>query len=147
MVITSKSHRETHALGKKLGTRLKNGLILLYGDLGAGKTTFIRGLAQGLGIRSRINSPTFTYSRIHKGKRSLHHFDCYRLKKEDFLISQELFEALEKKNTIIAIEWAERVQKYLPRERIEVYFEYVGEETRRITVLSSPRKLGSIPVL
>lgn len=130
----SSSEGSTQKIAYEIGKKLKKGLLCLYGNLGSGKTTFVRGLAKSLGIRSKIQSPTFTYSRIHKGNRTLYHFDCYRIQSNDTLLRSELNEILEQQDSVIAIEWAERIQKYLPKDRIDVYFEYVGEETRRITI-------------
>ncbi len=135
MIHTSTSSADTHRIGVNLGKELKKGLFCLYGDLGAGKTTFIRGLAEGLGITSRVQSPTFTYQRIHQGpKGALYHFDCYRLTEPDPLILQEMMEALERRDGVVAVEWAERVDAYLPREKITIHFEHLDEDARRITI-------------
>lgn len=137
MNIRSKSDKETFKFGLKLGKKIKCGLVCLYGDLGAGKTTFVKGFAKGLLIKSRIQSPTFTYLRIYKGKINLYHFDCYRLKGLDELLLQEISEILENDDGIVVIEWAEKVDKFLPRHRIEIYFEYVDEMTRNIKLTKS----------
>ena len=131
----STSSADTHTLGVNLGKELKKGLLCLYGDLGAGKTTFIRGLAEGLGVTSRVQSPTFTYQRIHHGpKVILYHFDCYRLTEPDPLIVQEVTEALERGDGIVAVEWAERIDEYLPAVKTTVHFEQLDEAARRITI-------------
>lgn len=151
-IIRSKSDKETQELAKKLGREQAQAksLICLYGDLGTGKTTFVRGLATGLGILSRITSPTFTYQRIHKmprkmqraknkflSRNKLYHFDCYRFKtansKNIFLVNN-IMEALEKNDGIVVIEWAEYVEKFLPAERIDVRLEYAGENERKISI-------------
>lgn len=167
-IIRSKSDKETQRLAQKLGRRQASSLICLYGDLGAGKTTFVKGLAVGLGILSRITSPTFTYQHVYKvprlrnfasasavvsdsvfgpvsdsisGKKQhplkLYHFDCYRFKaagsKNPFLVN-DMMEALERNDGIVVIEWAEHVEKFLPAERIDVKFEYVGESERKISI-------------
>lgn len=141
MVIRSRSANETVKLGEELGKRLKRGFICLYGELGAGKTTFVRGLAKGMGIRSRVQSPTFTYQRIHRGRgrsgvhgRKLYHFDCYRLSKSDKLFIHEVNEAQERGDGVIVIEWAERIAEFLPKERTNVYLKYENEKTRRVLI-------------
>lgn len=130
----SKSQDETKKLAQKLGRQLHRGFICLYGDLGAGKTTFVQGLAKGLGIRSRIQSPTFTYSRVHGTKSKLYHFDCYRLRKTDELFVHELHETLQRGDGVIAIEWAEKIASHLPEKRTDIHFEYINEKTRKITI-------------
>lgn len=136
MKIVSRSDKATMDLGQMVGKRLKKGFLCLYGELGAGKTTFVRGLAKGMGIKSRIKSPTFTYGRIHglDGKFKLYHFDFYRLAKPDELLVAEMLEAWERGDGVIVVEWAEKVAEYLPDMRTEVYFEYIDEMTRKIKV-------------
>ena len=101
---------ETQKIGKKMGERFKGGeIIFLSGILGAGKTELIRGIAKGLGIKSRITSPTFNILRVYDipngGK--LYHFDCYRLKKYSDLIELGWEEILTDPNFIIVLEWPE----------------------------------------
>ena len=137
MTIRSKSDAETREIGFKMGKKLAKGtsvLLCLYGELGTGKTTFIRGLAKGLGITSRIRSPTFTYQRVHLGKPKLYHFDCYRLSKPDELLLHDVHEALENKDGVIAIEWSEKIRHHLPEKHTDIYFEYVDENTREIKI-------------
>lgn len=145
MVIRSRSENDTVKLGEELGKKLKRGFLCLYGDLGAGKTTFVRGLAKGMGIRSRVQSPTFTYQRIHRGRgrghgRKLYHFDCYRLSKPDELFIHEVNEAQERGDGVIVIEWAQNIAKFLPRKsisfpRTDIYFECISESSRKIKLL------------
>ena len=142
MIIISKSDAETREIGFKMGKKLSkssskkgfSALLCLYGELGTGKTTFIRGLAKGLGIASRITSPTFTYQRVHGGKPKLYHFDCYRLSGPDELLMHDLHEALENKDGVIAIEWSEKIKHHLPEKHIDIYFEYVDENVREIKI-------------
>lgn len=134
-IIRSKSDIMTNETGRKLARKLKKGALLcLYGDLGAGKTTFIRGLAAGLGITSKIQSPTFTYQRVHHGKTDLYHFDCYRIADPDTLIANEINEALLQKKCVVAIEWAERIEEILPARRINVRLTHDGELRRIINI-------------
>lgn len=125
-------------MGEKIGLNLKPGTtIALFGDLGGGKTTFLQGLAKGLGVEKRILSPTFIISREYSlsGGGCFYHFDWYRLENEKqarALGIEELFGG----ENIVAIEWADRAKSILPQKRIEVYFKQ-GEKDleRKITVL------------
>ena len=148
MIIRSGSDAETRELGFKMGKKLaknfsKQGeiaIICLYGELGAGKTTFIRGLAGGLGITSRITSPTFTYQRVHGGRPKLYHFDCYRLSGPDELLLHDLHEAISNCDGVIAIEWSEKIKRHLPEKHTDIYFEYVDENVRKIMINPAKRE-------
>lgn len=147
MIIRSKSDAETREIGFGLGKKLaknfsKNRLspvLCLYGELGTGKTTFIRGLAKGLGIASRITSPTFTYQRVHGGSPKLYHFDCYRLEGPDELLIHDLHEAVSNRDGIIAVEWSEKIKHHLPEKHTDIYFEYVDENEREIKILKTQK--------
>lgn len=133
MKIVSKSSDETVELGEKLARTLKGGeVVALYGDLGGGKTQFTKGIAKGLGVKGDIISPTFVIRRDYKGKDlNLLHYDFYRFEVPD----EELIESLEEgmnPDNVTVIEWAERVEDYLPEDVIKVTFKYVGEEEREI---------------
>lgn len=136
--IITKSAKETELAGQKLGAALNKRLcplICFFGPLGSGKTTFIRGLAKGLGIKSRIQSPTFNFERIYFGKPSLRHFDCYRIEKPDILSISQINEAVyDGENSVVAVEWAENLKKFLPQKRIEVHIKYINEQRRKITI-------------
>lgn len=110
------------AFGQEMAKRLKaNAVLALSGDLGAGKTTFVQGLALGLGIDEPICSPTFVTLNLYDGKRPLYHFDLYRLKDEtDFL--RQGFEEYFGKGGITAIEWPERIASILPKDIIRIEF-------------------------
>lgn len=133
---TTTNGRETQQLGEKLGNSLKGPVVLaLISELGGGKTTFIQGLARGLGIKERIVSPTFVLERIYKIPQkdfALYHYDLYRIEPDDMLIDEVLENA---KNNIIAIEWAEKITKYLPKDMIRVRLMTLKNDTkRRITI-------------
>lgn len=136
-VYTTRSPKETQNLGKKIAKSLKDKRTLcLYGELGSGKTTFIQGFAQGLGIKKRIISPTFIFMREYplKNGKQFYHLDCYRLKKLNEAKNLGLSYFFDNPSNIIAIEWAEKIRKILPGERIDIKFENLGENKRKITV-------------
>ena len=107
------------------------GFIALFGELGAGKTTFVRHFAARLGIES-VLSPTFTIVRQYASERlALDHFDCYRLASEDELDAMGFSDYLAS-DSVILMEWSERVRGSLPAERLEVHIEGSGSEKRRL---------------
>lgn len=132
MEIISVNPAETRALASRLGERCFPGaVILLIGPLGAGKTSFVQGLAQGLGVSGPVNSPTFTIVREYQGRLPLFHFDLYRL--ED---PQELwemgFEEYLVRGGVVAIEWPEQGEEYIPSRFLAVSISYAGETQRVI---------------
>ncbi len=133
--VTSHSEEETWALAKHLAGHLKAGdIVCLYGDLGSGKTTFTKGLAQGLKIKmNKVHSPTFTLMNIYEGKRPLYHFDLYRMDdiKEILNIGYEEFLF---GDGIAVVEWADKLKSLLPEEFMEVRFSHAGENERTITL-------------
>ncbi len=135
---TTKSAQETKELGKELAACLKGGETLaLVGDLGAGKTTFVQGLAQGLGIKNRIISPTFILMRNYQGKKNLYHIDLYRLEEnvKNEVKNLGIEEIWDKPQNIVVIEWAEKLPKsFYPPNTTWIEFENVGEEERRIEI-------------
>lgn len=115
------SSEETFALGEELAQSLKAPSVLaLKGDLGAGKTTFVKGLAKGLQIQEPIQSPTFTFLHLYP---SLAHFDLYRLTQEEDFI-QLGFEEYFFSTFVCAIEWPEKITNLLPKETLHIHFEY-----------------------
>lgn len=135
---TSISHSpaETEALGETWGREAKNGLVIaLSGDLGAGKTQLVKGLARGLGITTRVHSPTFTLVNVYAGGRlTLFHLDLYRLETPEQILSAGIEEYL-KPDGVAVIEWAERMSndefrmKNLRRVKIEI----LNENERQIS--------------
>lgn len=131
----TQSADETYDLGRKLGKELpSHALIALYGDLGVGKTTFMKGLVESAsGLSSHeVSSPTFNYLNIYSGKQTLYHFDLYRLKNGDefFLMGFDEYFSLP---GICCIEWPEVIAARLPA-CLSIHFDYRGENERRITV-------------
>lgn len=129
--IRLKSAEETLSFGKKMASLLPpNATLALYGDLGAGKTTFVQGLALGLGIKESIQSPTFVLLNTY---RDLHHFDLYRLKNSTDFKALGFDELLQK--GICVIEWPERILDILPPDTVSIHFSYENEE--RVAWVSS----------
>ncbi len=134
--IISSSEKSTLQYAKELARKSKTPLcICLYGNLGAGKTVFSKGFAEGLGIPPReIKSPTYTLIRkYHFGKKLLYHCDFYRIQEPDDVMGSDLEEMFLQKNAFIIIEWPERIEKLLPKKRQNIHFEYKDENTRVIT--------------
>ena len=125
---------ETEALGEALGRRLRGGeIVAYYGDLGAGKTAFTRGLARGLDISARVTSPTYTIVNEYLGGRlPLFHFDMYRLSSADDLFDIGWEDYLQR-GGVCAVEWSENVQEAL-ENAVTVRIEKHSDETREITI-------------
>ena len=138
MEVITKSAQETEKLGQKLAGSLKEDrVVALYGELGSGKTTFVKGLAKGLGIKDRIISPTFVFIRPYTliaTLSTLYHVDLYRIEKADEVKGLGLEEIFADKKAIVVIEWAEKIKKILPKRRIDIYFDYLAENERKIII-------------
>jgi len=143
--------RQTRVLGKALAEfapfyfktkRDKALLLALTGDLGGGKTTFSQGLGKGLGVKEKILSPTFVIIRKYKIRKkktafkNFFHIDCYRIKSPEGLFLLGFKEIISNPDNIIALEWAERVRKVLPKNILTLNFKFVDKNTRRIEVTS-----------
>ncbi|RZM79871.1 tRNA (adenosine(37)-N6)-threonylcarbamoyltransferase complex ATPase subunit type 1 TsaE [Leptolyngbya iicbica LK] len=132
--------RATFALGQWLGVRLEAGtVVLLTGDLGAGKTTLTKGLGQGLAIPDEIDSPTFTLiNEYDRGRLPLYHVDLYRLEgaESDRLFLESYWEGIEYPPGIVAIEWAERL-RYLPPEPLNIALSHHPAAGREVTLTPS----------
>ena len=131
MEIITKSPTETQILGKKIGTLLKGGeIIALKGELGAGKTTFVQGLADGMGLTDRVISPTFLLMRKYPGKMPLYHMDLYRIDTnvDTELLNLGVLDLWGQETNVFVIEWAEKISK-LPDRAITI--EISGSEENR----------------
>jgi tRNA threonylcarbamoyladenosine biosynthesis protein TsaE len=132
----SRSAAETMECGRHLGEQLpQNAVVCFFGDLAAGKTTFIKGFASGAAQVNpeHVHSPTFTYLHIYPGSKTIYHFDLYRLRDLDEFLSMgfdEYFEA----GGICCIEWSERIDGYLPQNYVRVHLEHGKEDERYITI-------------
>ncbi len=127
---------ETIAFGEQFGSNLLNkSVVCFFGDLGAGKTTFIKGLVKGCSSYpiEQVNSPTFVYLNIYKGTKTVYHFDLYRLKDSDEFLSMgfdEMFYA----DGICLLEWSEKIKDILPENIISITIETLDESSRKITL-------------
>jgi len=143
---TAENPAATARIGQALGEELRffSGphagafCIALSGELGAGKTFFTKALAKGLGVRSRIQSPTFVLMKRYplKGGRwtDFWHMDCYRIKDDAELGPIGFFDVIADPNVIIAIEWPELIAKHIPKNSLKVQFAHVSEKTRTLSL-------------
>lgn len=125
---------ETEALGSRLAAAIPGGsVVAMYGDLGAGKTAFVRGMARGMGLSCRVSSPTFTIVNEYLGERELIHFDMYRIGSADelFDIGWEDYLA---RGAVCAVEWSENVEDAFFGDEITVRIEKLSDTDRKITV-------------
>ncbi|ANC75808.1 tRNA threonylcarbamoyladenosine biosynthesis protein TsaE [Fictibacillus phosphorivorans] len=133
----TKSAEETMSFAEKLGSILQKGDVLtLAGDLGAGKTTFTKGLAKGLGVTRTVNSPTFTIIKEYSGRLPLYHMDVYRLEDSDEDLG---FDEYFSGEGVCVVEWAVFIEDYLPEERLELVISHKGDDEREIQL----RPIGS----
>lgn len=131
-ILISKNEQDTEAVGEKLGRQLPGGTVIaMYGDLGAGKTAFVRGLARGMGIDCRVSSPTFTIVNEYIGERELIHFDMYRLSSADELFDIG-WEDYISRGAVCAVEWSENVQDAFYGDEVRVTIEKTGDCERKI---------------
>lgn len=144
-IVESDSFSETENIGSSIGGQLKGGEVIeLISDLGGGKTTFVRGLARGMGSADHVSSPTFKLNNIYKanspaGELELHHYDFYRLD-EAGIVADELAEVINQPNAVVVVEWGEVVQDVLPAQRLTVNLKVVNE-TERSLILKYPATL------
>lgn len=130
------SEQETKLIAEKFARATKGRIFALTGELGAGKTIFVQGFAKGLRIKDKIISPTFVLIRQHKIPATteiLYHIDLYRLDNIRDLKSLGLEEILSDPNNIVLIEWAEKAQKFLPKNTVKINISKSGDQNRIIT--------------
>jgi tRNA threonylcarbamoyladenosine biosynthesis protein TsaE len=133
---TTHSAEETEEIGRQFGHQLPpNSIICLFGDLAAGKTTFVRGLSKALSNDENltISSPTFVYLNIYDGKRKVFHFDLYRLRDSDEFLSMGFDEMLFS-GEVCCLEWSERILDLLPENCIHIAIQHLAENERKITI-------------
>lgn len=132
--IISHSEKETYDFGYEVGKNCKGGeVIILNGNLGAGKTVFTKGLAKALAIEDAVTSPTFTIMNIYEGDTlTLYHYDAYRLKSGKEAYEAGLTEYLYDESGVCVIEWAENIKSALMGDEIEITINYLNEKEREI---------------
>ena len=138
MEFITKSALETKSLGKEVASKLEGGVVFaLSGELGSGKTTFVQGFAEGLGIKARIISPTFILMRKYGVEdKDFYHIDLYRLEGniENEVINLGLGDLWEKPENIVVIEWAEKIKNMIPKSAKWIKFENLGGDKRKIII-------------
>lgn len=138
--ICTDSPEETVAFAKKIGGALRGGDIIAYrGGLGAGKTTFTRGIAIGMGLPDDVASPTFALVNEYKNEKiTLYHFDMYRIMNAEALETTGFYDYLSE-DCVIVCEWSENIADCLPENTVTVTIERLGEDKREITVEGDER--------
>lgn len=133
MIVETNSPEETAELGRRMGAQCVPGTLLaLVGDLGAGKTRFVKGLAAGLGIQEDdVTSPTFVLMNLHPGRLRLAHFDLYRLDAVD-LPSLGFYDVRD--DAVTVMEWADKVDEKLLGDHVRIEFALTGERSRRLMI-------------
>ena len=133
-MLISNSVAQTQAIGAALSRQLMpDDVLILLGDMGAGKSELTRGLARGLGVTGYVTSPTFTIMQLHDtGRLPLYHFDWYRLESAEELYELSMDEYLQN-GGVAVIEWPSRAEEVLPESYLEVSLEPLGDDERRIT--------------
>ncbi len=128
----TQSTGETKKLAIEIAKKIKKGsVIALYGDLGSGKTTFTRYFVEGLGLKNRVQSPTFVVARKYN---DINHVDLYRLTSEEEARDIGIEEMIDDESAVTIIEWPEIIESLLPKKSVKIYFEYIDENTRKVTV-------------
>ncbi len=148
---TTNNFQETQNIAADFAKGLKTGCVIcLYGDLGYGKTTFVQGFARGLGIKKKILSPTFIIVRTYEIKnkkenrkminniKNFYHVDLYRITDEREISDLGLVDMMDNPENIVLIEWPEKLGKFLPKRRIDVRFEYIDENKRKLEIIKEP---------
>ncbi len=147
VVYYSLSEKDTEKLGRELGievSKMREGIVIgLKGEIGAGKTVFVRGVVEGLGgEKAQVSSPTFVIMQVYQGsKKKVYHFDLYRLREEGELFSFGWSDIVGVCGVSI-IEWADRFPDYLPKDTIWVNIEHINEGERKIEILFPRSSIG-----
>lgn len=148
--ILTKSPKETKGFARTLlkewlrmnKNKNSNWLVCLSGDLGGGKTTFVQGLAEELGVKAVANSPTFVIMKKYfsakpaNKKYSLYHFDCYRISSCEDILDLGWEDIISSENNIIVVEWPEKIKEILPAKRLDLEFEFIDEKIRGIRIMN-----------
>ncbi len=132
MEYISKSLKQTYKIAEDFAKTLKSGdVVLLNGEMGAGKTAFTKGIAKGLNLNDEITSPTYAYMNDYDGK--LYHYDCYRLSSGEDAEALGLTDYFYS-GGICVLEWSENIKSVLPKNTITVKIEKINDKTRKITI-------------
>jgi tRNA threonylcarbamoyladenosine biosynthesis protein TsaE len=144
--IRSESSDATERIGETLGAKLRGGEVIeLISDLGGGKTTFVRGLARGMGSMDRVASPTFTLSREYTaGTRVLYHFDLYRLQSAGTM-PEELAEVVNMPHAVVVVEWGDIVRHVLPVDAVKIAIQATGDTERELVWTYTDRMAYLVP--
>lgn len=144
MRLISKNEKETYQIATKLAKKLRGGeIIALEGDLGAGKTTFVKGLARAFGIKHHVTSPTFVLLKVYQVEskkykvKELVHVDCYRLEEPQELFYLGLEEYLNKKDFLVIIEWADKIKSYLRKFKKIIWIKIKIKDNERILFINN----------
>ena len=143
MITEIRGEAEMKAFAEKIGRQLRGGEVFeLIGDIGAGKTTFTKGLASGLAIDDDVQSPSFTISRMYEGRDGIQlaHYDFYRLD-DPGIMTQEIRELVHDPTTVTVIEWADVVEGVLPEDRIQLRISSPSEALRHVEIKALPKEI------
>jgi tRNA threonylcarbamoyladenosine biosynthesis protein TsaE len=158
---TTKTFKQTQKLGEKFARELKKDrppmsiqkgatVLCLHGNLGGGKTTFLQGFAKGLGVKEKVLSPTFIIMKkfpvpslraskasvaIQSEFTSFYHIDAYRINKPEEILELGWKEIISNPKNIVAVEWPEKIKKYIPKNSIKLNFEFISETERHIDII------------
>ena len=138
-----KSDNDMMLFGQRIGERLRGGEMLeLIGDVGAGKTTLVKGLGRGLSVDDDVQSPSFTISRVYQARDGLelHHYDFYRLQ-DAGVMSFELAESIDDPKAVTVVEWADTVHEVLPTDRITIKIDYTPDGQGRVVTVTVPEAM------
>lgn len=134
-ILITHSPEETEEAGVGLAELVRDGdVVALVGELGAGKTTFVKGLARGLFVKDLVLSPSFLLARSYEGRIPFHHLDAYRISDPDELSEVGLRDLLPPETGVTAVEWADRIPGLIPQGAVWVKIEHAGDDRRRITL-------------
>jgi tRNA threonylcarbamoyladenosine biosynthesis protein TsaE len=144
--ILTNSPEETIEVGARLARYLEEGdFVALEGNLGAGKTVFVKGMAKGLGVEDYlyVNSPSFVIVREYRGKKDLYHFDIYRLEEKDFCDTVD-YERYFYNKGVTVVEWADKIKELFPDEYLEIRIEHDGLTKRNFKFKANGKKFQEI---
>lgn len=135
MIYVSESESNTYEIAAEFAVTLKGGeIVLLSGELGAGKTCFVKGLAAALGVADEVTSPTFTLMNVYRGTLTLYHFDVYRLHSGEEAYAAGLTEFFGEAGSVSCIEWWENIGEAIAGNTIKITINYLGNEKREIRI-------------